>query len=401
MNPFLLLPALLLGAGDEPGGPATAFEFVDADSFQGRTVAQYRAIEFRDKPARPLPGDFRPGPGALFGLVPVSPRPETALMIVWSPKAAGGPVLWLDANGDGRFGADERHALTGRVLEVPASITVQLEPVRKQVKRTLIFRRSALCDGLRYAVRGFARGTLSLGKTKHAVLLIDGNADGCFDSVGQDRVWIDLDGDGRFDPFTEQFLLGKPISQRGEVYLVRSDPLASAVCVNQRSNDQGKLRLTLAVKVAPPVKVAAELVSDLGELVSIDKLGAAVSVPVGKYMLSWLKLEMTDSASRAWTYSFHRDKAKDYTVRSGQETSIPLMARMAMNVDMDFQRYGRRPAPGDTVVVSPRLVADDSLYLSACTIGTGDAASSAEASAEFMLLSVDGKTISRGITGFS
>ncbi|MGA2257763.1 MAG: hypothetical protein ABSG53_24130, partial [Thermoguttaceae bacterium] len=261
MNAFLVLPALLLGAGVRSDSQPVAFEFVDADSFEGRNVAQYRAIEFRDKPARPLPADFHPGPNARYGLLPVGPRPETALAVVWCPKAAGGPVLWLDANGDGRFSADQRHPMPGPKLELPATIAVQLQPTRQQVQRTLIFRRSALGDGLRYAVRGFARGTLSLGKTKHAVLLIDGNADACFDTVGQDRVWIDLDGDGRFDPFTEQFLLGKPIAKGGEVYLVRSDPLASAVRVNQRSADRGKLRLTLAVQSTPSAKIAAELVS--------------------------------------------------------------------------------------------------------------------------------------------
>ena len=66
MGPFLLLSALLLGAGDEPGSPAAAFEFVDADSFEGHSVVQYRAIEFRDKPARPLPPDFQPGAGAMY-----------------------------------------------------------------------------------------------------------------------------------------------------------------------------------------------------------------------------------------------------------------------------------------------------------------------------------------------
>ena len=124
MNAFLLLPALLLGAGDQPDGAATAFEFVDADSFDGRAVVQYRAIEFRDKPARPLRGKFKPEPGALYGLLRVGPRPETALAIVWCPKAPGGPFLWLDANGDGRFSADECHRMEGRDLKIPASIVV-------------------------------------------------------------------------------------------------------------------------------------------------------------------------------------------------------------------------------------------------------------------------------------
>ena len=124
---------------------------------------------------------------------------------------------------------DERRVMPGRDLQIATTITVQLEPQPMRVQRTLLFRRSTLGEGLRYAVRGFAQGTLALGGTKYRVLLIDGNADGCFDTVGQDRVWIDLNGDGQFDPLTEQFPLGKPIVKDGNVYVIRSDPLASAV----------------------------------------------------------------------------------------------------------------------------------------------------------------------------
>ena len=115
-----------------------------------------------------------------------------------------------------------------------------------------MFRRSALGDGLRYTVRGYMQGRLNLGGKKYATLLIDGNANGCFDTVGQDRVWIDLNQDGRFDPLTEQFPLGKPITHGGDVYVVRSDASASAVVANLRSAGQGKLRLTLAKKPPPP-----------------------------------------------------------------------------------------------------------------------------------------------------
>ncbi len=400
MASLLLLP-VLLSLGADGGGPAVALEFKDAATFEGRLMMHYRAIEFRDAPVRPLSGEFKPGPGALYGLVPVGPKPETALTIVWCPKAAGGPELWLDANADGRLSADERHPMSGRDLEIVATVAVQLEPQPKRVQRTLLFRRSALGDGLRYAVRGFAEGTLALGAEKHRVLLVDGNADGCLDTAGQDRVWIDLNGDGRFDPLTEQFLLGKPIAQAGEVYVIRSDPLAAAVRANRRSAAQGTLRLTLAGRPGPGAKASVELVSDLGELVAIDKLGEPVAVPIGQYSISWLKLQMSDAAGEPWTYSFRRDGAASFAVQTGQETAIAMLGGLAMKVTTGSDRSAGKPKPGDTVVISPRLVADEGLYLASCTVGKDGVARSAEGGADILLLSPDGKIINRGITGFS
>src|SRR5262249_58459856 len=110
-------------------------------------------------------------------------------------------------------------------------VTVARERGPRRLPRTLIFRRSALDDGLRYAVRGFARGTLRLGGVAYPVLLTDGNADGCFDDPAADRLWVDLNRDGRFDPLTEQFPLGSPITVGGRGYTVRSDATASAVWV--------------------------------------------------------------------------------------------------------------------------------------------------------------------------
>ena len=57
-----------------------------------------------------------------------------------------------------------------------------------------------------------------------ATILLDENADGCFDAAGTDRVWIDLDGDGRFDPVAEQFPLGTPIRSGQGSYTISSDP---------------------------------------------------------------------------------------------------------------------------------------------------------------------------------
>jgi len=395
MATLVLLPVLLLLGGDHGGG-ATSLEFQDSATFEGRAIAQYRAIELRDSYVRPLFGDFRPGPDALYGLVPVGPKPDTALVIVWCPKAPGGPELWLDCDGDGRLSAIECHVMPGRDVEIAATITVRLEPNPQRVQRTLMFRRSTLGEGLRYAVRGYAAGALVLGDTQHRVLMIDGNADGCFDTVGQDRVWIDLNGDGQLDALTEQFPLGKPIVKLGETYVVRADPLASAVRCSLRSAAQGSLRLTVPARARRGATISVELISDLGELVLVDRLDQPTTVPVGEYRISWLKLETTDSSGQPWTYSFREDNARNQVVRAGEETTIAMLEQLVMNVGWS-PGSDRKLKPGETVVVSPRLVADGCLYLSASTVGSEGVARTAEVS----LLSLDGKIIERGITGFS
>jgi hypothetical protein len=398
----LFFTAILCMAADTPATPVSAaFEFTDMAAYENRPVMQYRAIDFRDKPARPLGEDRKFADGTTYGLVPVGPKPETSLTIVWNPKAEGGPELWLDANADGNLSDDERHVMTGRDLEIPASITIQIKPAVK-AERTLLFRRSAAGDGLRYTVRGYAQGRLNLGEKQYAVLIIDGNANALFDTVGQDRVWIDLNEDGRFDGLTEKFPLGKPIIQGEDVYVIRSDATASEVSANLRSAGQGKLRLTLGDKPDLKAKITAELVSDLGELVVIDKLDEATAVPFGQYRVSSLKLEVPDAKKQTWIYNFYNEKTINYSVPTNQETTITLLDQLDMNVSLSRTgSEGEKITAGQTVSVEPRLTADKSLYLSSCTIGEGEQSRAAEGSAEILLLSADGKAISRGITGFS
>jgi hypothetical protein len=383
-----------LGAASPAAGPMV---FKDAAALDGRSVLQSRAIEFRAVPAKPLEGDLAPGAGAQYGLLPVGPNPQTALAIVWFPKAPGGPELWLEADGDGRLMNAERHALSGRELELPVRITVQLEPQPVQVKRTVIFRRATLGDGLRYAVRGFVLGSVEFGGRPHATVLIDGNANGCFNTVGQDRLWIDLNEDGRFDPITEQFPLGKPLRYDGQTYVIRSDPLATSVRASLRSAEQGKLCLVLAGKAS--AKISAQLLSDLGELVAVEQLGSDVDVPTGEYRVSSLQIEMPDAAGETWSYSFYEDKGPQHRVQAGQRTQIVLLPELMMKVTLERQVGKIRP--GDNVTITPRLSASDGLVLSSCKVGKNQDVRQAEGAAEILLFSLDGKMISRGLSGFS
>jgi len=402
MNTAFLSCVLLAFSPAAAADAPAAFEFKDAADHDGRTMIHYRAIDLRNSPPRPLEGDFKPTADVRYGLVPVGPTPEAALLIVWLAKAPGGPQLWLDANGDGKLAKDERHTMSASGLEIPISLVIQWKPTPTQVPRTLLLRRSAAGDGLRYAVRGYAAGTLELGGTKYAALLADANADGLFGTVGQDRVWIDLNQDGRFDALTEQFPLGRAIVNAGQTYVISSDTTASAVRARLRSGEVGKLRLDLGVKPAgKPGRFSVELISDLGELAVIDNLGQAIAVPAGEYYVSILTLELAHASGQTWTYVFQNHKQQPFAVPAGRETAVGLLANLAMEVGVNEYR----PAeirPGDAVSVMPRLVADPGLQLRSCDVSDPKSLRQLpERSAEIVLLSADGKQVHRGVTGFT
>ena len=225
------------------------------------------------------------------------------------------------------------------------------------------------------------------------------NANGCLDTVGLDRIWIDVDRDGRFDGLLEQFPLGKPVSHEGQVYVIRSDALATAVSANLRRPGEGNLRLILAEGLLGQdkraTKFSAQLVSDLGEFVLIDKLNEPVPVSYGLYRLLSLQLQIVEANNEPWDYTFVCRTPKAFAVPADQETSIPLLGQLAMRVTLDVANNRARPA--ESVTIRPQVMADESLYLSSCTIGEQGQARSAE----ILLISPDGQTVSRGLSGFS
>jgi hypothetical protein len=210
MNPLFLLAVGLLAPS--PGG----WNFVDESTREGRSVVTFRTVELADSPSRPLHPDDRPPAGSRYGSVALGPGGRQRLGVVWHPDTG---TLWFDADGDGRYAAAERHALGTKPLEAKVAVPFGDGPKRPRV---VMIRRRA--DGLAWAVRGYTVGTVNLDGKTVAAMLTDGDADGCFDGAGTDRVWLDLDGDGAFDPLTEQFPLGTVISAGGTAVLVRPQP---------------------------------------------------------------------------------------------------------------------------------------------------------------------------------
>jgi hypothetical protein len=394
---YSLFLALAAGSPAEPESVAR-FTFHDAAIHDGRTVLAFRPVQFGPNPVRPLTFAIPPGAGARHGLIPFGPGRDDALAVVWEPDAAGGPRLWLDADNDGRLTANECHALKGKEIAITADLLLPLNEGASRPRRTLIFRRSALTGGLSYAVRGYFLGALNLGGKTYRAMLTDGDADGCFHGAGADRLWIDLDGDGRLDALTEQFLLGSPVTVAGRVYVVKSDPTASEVRVYRRATDHGTARLMLTDKPGRRVGgLEIQIVSDIGEIVTVRDLSRPSALPVGKYRLASLHVQMTDARGRVWDYHFAGDGGYALVVHPGKEAALTLLADFALKVNVSPTG---NIGPGQSLSVTPTLENSLGLFLANCTVREADADQPQDCAADIRLVSPAGKAVDRAASGF-
>lgn len=382
--------------------PASSWQFHDAAAHEERSLLTYRRVELSEKPPRPLQADDRPSGKAQYGLLPVGDTPASFLAVVWLPEDQ---QVWLDADGDGRFARSERHRLGSAPLEVSAAIVFQLPgSERRQVQRTIVMRRTA-DGGLRYAVRGYVTGKLDVPTQSagtriraYAVLLADGNADGCFDSPGADRIWIDLDGDGRFDALTEQFPLGQPLTMGGKTYLFKPAADGSNVQMRERPAEMGTLRLTLVDE--PVEKVAdftAELVSDWGELATLHRLDQGVSLPVGRYAVESLTFQLTDTKGQKWQYRFGGSRRFTLEVSPGRQTAAAVLRGLALSMT---RAGGKGVRPGQQIDVTPNLQTASGLYLADCQTCARNSDAFASGSAIIRLLGPDAAVLDRADSGF-
>lgn len=379
----LILPLAL-------AAPPADWKFVDEPTLDGRSVLTYRTVELGDTPTQPPHADDQPPAGAKFGSVAVGPGRKQRLGVVWH---AGSKALWFDADGDGRFAAAERHTLTDKPVEAKA--VIQFES--SDQPRTVLLRKRG--DGVAWAVRGYTTGGVTIGGKAVTAALTDGDADGCFDGPGSDRVWLDLDGDGKFDPLTEQFPLGNAITAAGTPTLIRPRADGLGVQARERPSETGTLALAIPrLAKADLTELTANYVSEFGELVVVKSADNPLPLPVGKYRVDSVHLALTDGDGKVWRYSFATgDRGYGVEIAKGKETAHRLLDKVRVTVSIDPSDAA---TTGESVMVSADVVADG-LYLTKCEVGTKFAEYGRESRAVIKLTEPGSVTLDQCESGFS
>ena len=148
-----------------------------------------------------------------YGQLRYGSEGSTRVGFVVSYDTQGDFELFVDQDRDREITQQELVAGTGpqRRLELPTEITDRSTADQDSIRhfnRTVAFRESYSRDRLGFATLGYMEGTLDLvaGDQLQQVVVrrVDASGNGLFNDSA-DRIWIDANRDGQWDPVTELF----------------------------------------------------------------------------------------------------------------------------------------------------------------------------------------------------
>jgi hypothetical protein len=260
--------------------------------------------------------------------------------------------LWLDFNDNDQYEDDERITLTSSVQERPVTIDGR--------KRNLLVRLRG--DEPVFAVRGFVTGIVAIEGQPVKYLLLDGNSDGCFHAGRWDRLTLDVNGDSKLDPLTEQFNVGEAIRVGEHQYLFVPNADGKTITVRRRPSELGAMRFTITRQIPGKLQnVHLELTSEFGEYVVITDLEKEHKLPVGHYQLTNLKFGIALNQTESWTYSFYgTQKTFDIVAEVGKTAVYELLPQLKLRGTL---AKNPTPAPGETTWVQPDVIASNGLTL--------------------------------------
>lgn len=312
--------------------------------------------------------------------------------------------LYVDANRN--FQLEPKELITGdgpvRRMKLRAEIRHVDEAEHRA--RTVMLRRGVTGGSIGFATVGYLAGETNIGGRTCAVRRVDGDGNGLFTDA-RDRLWLDRDGNGEWDPFTEQLPL-LPVMKFDDVrYAVKSDVVGTSLGFEPIVGE-GKIRLRCQPS-GPNSQVAdlfVMLVGSDGSAISVRCGDVAVAVPVGQYAVQSVTLAVRPAANGTpWHFGFARHGTpaeKDWhRVEKDATVTIDPVGTLTFAV---VANEGRPTAPGKDVRIQPQLTTQDGLIINSCTLGTArDRWSANESQAQIKLVSLAGEVLHQAQSGFA
>ena len=326
-------------------------------------------------------------------------RDSTQVAVVLDHVFAGEVDLYVDTYRTRVITSRELVGGSGRTWRMPLDMAIGYDVGAKFTARRVIFELGRTGQTLGFAACGYLEGKVRLAGQTCTARRVDGDGNGLF-ADPQDRIWIDLNADGQWDPMEEQFLFGPILTIGSARYAVRADELGDRFSLDEL-HGTGNVKLVLPAKLAKlATNVHVTMVGRDGSVAGLQGDGAVVAVPVGDYRPGTLAISLSApgrsavalrlqqrsaSAERPW-YKVERDKA----ISIDPVGELKLSANISGNC-----------RPGESISVQPGLFTGDGLAVrtvhrgESMTERTGDSPS-----VQIKLSTADGSVLETQSSGF-
>ena len=405
---MLLLLLALCGPGFQPGeSDAPAWQFVLPDPGALDEHPPLRIVPLSETPPEDVV-EMVPYQGShpRYGQIRYGSPGSVRVTVVLDVADNGQAALYVDSNRNRRI--EPRDRVEGPVNDtwrVPLDVALVEGETTRLVPRAFVFRRGSSGRTLQAAAAGYLEGRLTLDGRAHAARRQDGDANGSL-TDNQDRLQVDLNDDGRFDLFTEQWLFNPILTLAGQRYAVRSDELGHRLNLEPLVGT-GSVRLAIArpETASQIVRLAATLYGREGSAISLTGQGGTAEVPVGEYRVGSLSLTCRDPGKGLdWTYVFSDSdpagKPVWHRLEAGAELTIDPVGTLRFEARIDGDPEAVRS--GDHITVSPRLHTAGDLLINTCYRGNPVTVTSDNGPGALLTLtSAGGTTVSSARSGFA
>jgi hypothetical protein len=230
---------------------------------------------------------------------------------------------------------------------------------------------------------------------------VDTDANGRFADL-QDRIWLDLNKDGRWDAVTEQFAV-RPILQLPRArYAVAADLLGESLAF-KKLEGTGTFVLAAAGKAknAHILDITTSFVGRDGGAFALRGNTSELTVPVGQYRIHSLVVRVRQhAASPPWEFVFTREGNRPirwFDLKRDSRLEINPLDRL----DLTIEGVDKTCRPGQSLSVQAQVYTGDGLSINACTHIGGRSAGKDASQALTQLSSSTGNQLASMTSGFA
>lgn len=301
---------------------------------------------------------------------PDSPR----IAIVVAETSDGVFALYVDRNRD--RGIRERDLVKGvgelRMLPLAAQQVVDFEI--SEYPRQVLFRWKGGDAGLSVATATQIEHTIHPDGDKAVKALktrqIDGNANGLFADT-KDLLQVDVNHDGRFDPFLETFPFRPLMKVRGQRWFAKADRFGKRLRL-ESATATGRVKIGAHARSKQDriIDLVVTLSGEDGSVYSLTGEKAMTELPVGRYAASGLFVTIKpEGTDRAWEFTFSSGHgaipAKHWKqVSKGKTLEFDPIGELVMDAVIETSKEKN----SRSLDVQPRLFTGSGLLINLCRV---------------------------------